>query len=215
MFLSFGLFYFFATLAVLSSFFVIFTKNPVFSVLFLIFSFTNVSCLLFLLNFEFLPVSFLVIYVGAIAVLFLFVLMMLNIKLAELQKSYYNFIPISIIFFFVFIVEFLFIFRTEFLFINNATVTVLDFLAESTDVSMKYLIFVDFFGHFSNLKIVAIAIFTDYIYSFMIVSYVLLLAMVSAIVLTIQKSFVSKSQNIYSQILTNYNVSIVNYNASL
>jgi NADH-quinone oxidoreductase subunit J len=213
MFLSFGLFYFFSTLAVLSSFFVIFTKNPVFSVLFLIFSFTNVSCILFLLNFEFLPVSFLVIYVGAIAVLFLFVLMMLNIKLAELQKSYFNFIPISVIFCFIFIVEFLFIFRTEFLFINNSTAVVLSFLSEIVDVSMKYLVFVDFFGYFSNLKTVAIAIFTDYLFSFMVISYVLLLAMVSAIVLTIQKTFVSKSQNVYSQILTNYNVSIVNYSS--
>jgi len=190
---------------------VVFTKNPVFSVLFLIFSFTNVSCLLFLLNFEFLPVSFLVIYVGAIAVLFLFVLMMLNIKLAELQKSYYNFIPISIIFCLVFIGEFLFVFRTEFLFFNNGTVPALNLLSEIMDISVNYAFYIDYFGHFSNLKVVAIAIFTDYIFSFMIVSYVLLLAMVSAIVLTIQKSFVSKSQNVYSQILTSYNAAVINY----
>ena len=57
--ISCGLFYFFSSLSILSSFFVITTKNPVFSILFLILSFVNVSCLLFLLNFEFLPISYL------------------------------------------------------------------------------------------------------------------------------------------------------------
>jgi NADH-quinone oxidoreductase subunit J len=88
MLISYYFFYLFSGFAVLSAFFVIFSKNPVFSVLFLIFTFTNVSCLLFLFNFEFLPVIFLIVYVGAIAVLFLFVLMMLNIKYAELQENY-------------------------------------------------------------------------------------------------------------------------------
>ena len=96
MLISLGLFYIISSFSILSSFFVIISKNPIFSVLFLILSFTNVSCLFFLFNFEFLPISFLIVYVGAIAVLFLFVLMMLNIKLAELQESYNNFWAISI-----------------------------------------------------------------------------------------------------------------------
>jgi NADH-quinone oxidoreductase subunit J len=107
MFISFGLFYLFAAFSILCSLFVITTKNPVFSILFLVLSFCNVSGLLFLFNFEFLPIAFLVIYVGAIAVLFLFVLMMLNIKLAELKENYFGFLPISIILSFVFIVELL------------------------------------------------------------------------------------------------------------
>jgi len=73
--------------------------------LFLILSFTNVSCLLFLFNLEFLPISFLVIYVGAIAVLFLFVLMMLNIKLAELQRNISGFLPFALLLGFTFIIE--------------------------------------------------------------------------------------------------------------
>ena len=84
MFIKYNLFICFCAFCLISSIFVIWTKNPIFSVLFLIFSFFNVSALLLLFNFEFLPITFLVVYVGAVAVLFLFVLMMLNIKLAEL-----------------------------------------------------------------------------------------------------------------------------------
>jgi NADH:ubiquinone oxidoreductase subunit 6 (subunit J) len=80
-------------------------------VLFLIFSFFNVAAVLFLFNFEFLPIAFLVIYVGAVAVLFLFVLMMLNIKLAELLETYYNVVPIGVIFGILFVYQLLFLLR--------------------------------------------------------------------------------------------------------
>jgi NADH-quinone oxidoreductase subunit J len=116
MLISFSLFYLFSSFAILSSLFVIFTKNPVFSILFLISTFVNVSCLLFLFNFEFLPIAFLIIYVGAIAVLFLFVLMMLNIKLAELQGNFSTLLPVAGILGLIFLLEFLFLFRVEFVF---------------------------------------------------------------------------------------------------
>jgi NADH-quinone oxidoreductase subunit J len=112
--MSLALFYIFSSLAILSSFMVILSKNPVYSVLFLILSFCNVSSLLFLLQLEFLPISFLVIYVGAIAVLFLFVMMMLNIKLAELKDDSFHYIPIALLFALAFIFELLILFRSEF-----------------------------------------------------------------------------------------------------
>ena len=71
------LFYFYATMALYSSLMVIGVKNPVHSVLFLILSFISVSCLLFLLRIEFLSLLFIIIYVGAIGVLFLFVVIFL------------------------------------------------------------------------------------------------------------------------------------------
>ena len=131
--------------SVISSFFVITTKNPVFSILFLIFSFTNVSCLLFLFNFEFLPISFLIIYVGAVAVLFLFVLMMLNIKLAELQESYSNYIPVSIVFGLIFVVELLFLLRSEFVFLDIFNENSIYFLSELTEMNNTKLLFTYFF----------------------------------------------------------------------
>ena len=81
------LFYFFASLALVSGIMVIQARNPVHSVLFLILVFFNSAGLLILLGLEFFAMIFLVVYVGAIAVLFLFVVMMLNIKLAEISEK--------------------------------------------------------------------------------------------------------------------------------
>jgi len=211
MLISFSLFYLFSSFAILSSLFVIFTKNPVFSILFLISTFANVSCLLFLFNFEFLPISFLVIYVGAIAVLFLFVLMMLNIKLAELQGNYSTLLPLAGIFGFIFLIEFLFLFRAEFVFLNNLNSVSTAFLSDVLNISTFKTSFSALFGVHSNMKTIATAIFADYLFCFIIAGYVLLLAMVAAIILTIQKTFVSKSQNIYTQLMADYQKSIVNY----
>jgi NADH-quinone oxidoreductase subunit J len=211
MLISFSLFYTFSSFAILSSLFVIFTKNPVFSILFLIFTFTNVSCVLFLFNFEFLPISFLVIYVGAIAVLFLFVLMMLNIKLAELQETYSTLVPIAFIFSGVLLFELLFLFQIEFTFLNNFNEESTLFLSEFLNMSAYNFDFNNILGVHPNIKTLASAIFSDYLYAFLISAYVLLLAMIAAIVLTIKKSFVSKTQNIYVQVMADFNRTLVHY----
>jgi len=83
-FLSFCIF---SSLSLITSILVILAKNPVFSALFLVLSFCNVSAILLLLSIEFLPIMFLVVYVGAIAVLFLFVIMMLSITQSELRRD--------------------------------------------------------------------------------------------------------------------------------
>ena len=113
--LFFGFFCLFSSLALLSAVLVIASKNPVYSVLFLILSFCNVSSLLFLLNLEFLPITFLVVYVGAIAVLFLFVIMMLNIKITEMKSENVPFIPIATLLAVVFTLEIFVLIRLEFL----------------------------------------------------------------------------------------------------
>lgn len=212
MLISYYFFYLFSGFAVLSAFFVIFSKNPVFSVLFLIFTFTNVSCLLFLFNFEFLPVIFLIVYVGAIAVLFLFVLMMLNIKYAELQENYWVLFPVIAVFSFVFLVEFMFFSRAEFFPLHFSGDFSFSFLFDLLNISAINIKFSALFGVQNNLKALAIALFTDYLFAFLLASFLLLLAMVAAIILTIYKSFVTKSQNIYGQIMANYDKSIVSYN---
>lgn len=106
--------YVFSCFAIVSSCCVIFSKNPVYSVLFLILAFLNVSALLFLLQLEFLPVVFLMVYVGAVAVLLLFVIMMLNIKLAELKARDTHYAPVAILFFLLFSVELTLLVRSEF-----------------------------------------------------------------------------------------------------
>lgn len=82
------LLYLFSSLAVLSASMVIISKNPIHSVIFLILAFCNATGLLLLLQIDFIAMMFLIIYVGAIAVLFLFVVMMLNIKINELSENW-------------------------------------------------------------------------------------------------------------------------------
>jgi NADH-quinone oxidoreductase subunit J len=206
-----SLFIIFSSTCLLSAFFVVFSKNPIFSILFLILCFCNVSSILFLFNFEFLPISFLVIYVGAIAVLFLFILMMINIKLAELNENQTNFLPIIMLFCFVFLFELLMLFRLEFttikLYDESSKVFLTEFLINfGLNFDFMNLIF-----KYSNLKMAASALFNNYLYCFFLAGVILLLAMVGTIILTLQKQFISKTQNVYAQILKDYTNSIIHY----
>jgi len=76
---------------------VIFSRNPVYSVLFLVLTFVNVSSLLFFLELEYLPLVFIVVYVGALAVLFIFVMMMLNIRISDLKENNEQLLPVIFI----------------------------------------------------------------------------------------------------------------------
>jgi len=105
---------FFSLLFVFTAISVILSKNPVYSVLSLIACFFNATSLLFILGIEFVPVSFIVIYVGAIAVLFLFVLMMLNLKASELNQNNSLIMPILVILFFAFFIQYFLLFNNDF-----------------------------------------------------------------------------------------------------
>ena len=107
------LFYFFCFFVLFSAFMVIRAKNPAYSVLFLILVFCNSAGLLLLLNLDFFALIFLIVYVGAIAVLFLFVVMMLNIKLTEVHESIFHYLPIGGFVGFIFFLEFYFLFNQE------------------------------------------------------------------------------------------------------
>jgi NADH-quinone oxidoreductase subunit J len=135
----------------------------------------------------------------------------LNIKLAELQEDYYSFVPISLLFGCVLTVELVFLFESEYTTLNIYNESSQIFLTEFLETSTKKLMFTTSFGASSNLETIAVSIFNDNLFSFIIAGYVLLLALIAAIILTIQKTFVSKTQNVYSQILADYNNTIVNY----
>ena len=87
----------FCLLALFCSFMVIASKNPIHSILYLILVFCNVTFVLILLGIEFIAITFLIVYVGAIAVLFLFVVMMLNIKIIELDEVFWRYIPAGLL----------------------------------------------------------------------------------------------------------------------
>jgi len=115
-----SLFYFFSSLALLSGVMVIRAKNPVHSVLFLILVFCNAAGLLILLDLDFFAMIFLVVYVGAIAVLFLFVVMMLNIKMSEVNENILRYLPVGGLIGIIFLFEI-------FLVIDNDLIPVLNF----------------------------------------------------------------------------------------
>jgi NADH-quinone oxidoreductase subunit J len=103
------LFYIFSAIAIISGSMVISARNPIHSVLFLVLVFCNAAGLLILLETEFLAMLFLVVYVGAIAVLFLFVVMMLNVRITELNESILRYIPIGGIILLIFLFEILYV----------------------------------------------------------------------------------------------------------
>lgn len=184
--ISYNLFLFFSVLSVISGLMVIISKNAVHSILFLILVFFNVSGILLLLDFEFLAIIFLIIYVGAIAVLFLFVVMMLNIRVLELTESFFRYLPISLII--------MIIFFFEIFYLNSSF----------SNISLNYsnLQFSDwsnFLNFLENIKVLSSILFVFDFYLFILSGLILLLALVSAIALTYTFSYSNKRQLIYKQ----------------
>src|SRR3982751_2801672 len=100
-------FYFFATILIASAVMVIAARNPVHSVLYLILAFVNASGLFVLMGAEFLGMMLIVVYVGAVAVLFLFVIMMLDVDFVELREGFLEYLPIGLVIGGIFLVELL------------------------------------------------------------------------------------------------------------
>ena len=211
MLIYFILFYCFSALAILSSCLVVLSSNTVFSALFLVFSFCNVSCLIFLLHFDFLPITFLIVYVGAIAVLFLFVLMMLNIKLADLKYERLNYIPLVSVFALIFITETCMFLYSDYTSLTSTSVYQVYFLADFTQLNLFDSNFMSVFSSSTNMASLAQLLFNDFYTHFLIAGMILLLAMIAAIVSTLNKRFIAKSQIVYNQVLRSFDSSIVHF----
>jgi NADH-ubiquinone oxidoreductase chain 6 len=154
---------------------------------------------LFLFDFDFLPISILLVYVGAIAVLFIFVLMMLNIKLSELKGINVFFWPASIFCFFFLFFEIISIFRFKFDVLElTQDYMIFHFFDLLNFCSLNFLFFDSFFFS-SNVKTLALAFFSSYLFGFILVAFTLLLAMISTILLSLDKRFIIHKQNVYLQ----------------
>jgi len=163
------LFYTFALLSFISAVMVIASKNPVHSVLFLILVFLNAAGFLLLLQVEFLALLFLIVYVGAIAVLFLFVVMMLNIKILDENISRY--LPIGGLIVLMFMSEILLIVRGDLV----SSVGSVDFQIGNWSGNIAAL---------HNIEVIGLLLYTHYFALFLVASMILLVAMIGAIVLT-------------------------------
>lgn len=177
-------FYFFSFLIISSSILVIFSNNAVHSVLFLIFTFFNSAILFLLMNAEFLAMTIVIVYVGAIAVLFLFVVMMLNISESEIKEGFLKYFPFGLILIAIFITELFLIFN-----FNNFPVP------ENVKIDINEIDLIEV----SNTKLIGLFLYTDYFIIFQISGFILLLAMIGAIVLAKSDENKIKSTSSISQ----------------
>ena len=175
-------FYLFAGVTVASAFMVVTSRNPVHSVLFLILAFVNAAGLFLLLGAEFLAMLLIVVYVGAVAVLFLFVVMMLDVDFAEFRQGFQNYLPLGALIGLIFAVELLLV----------VGAWVIDPQIVRTPVAAIP-------ATISNTEAIGRVLYTQYIYYFQAAGLVLLVAMIGAIVLTLRERPGVKRQDIPTQ----------------
>jgi hypothetical protein len=254
------LFYFFSSLALASAILVIRARNPVHSVLFLILVFCNAAGLLILQNLDFFAMIFLVVYVGAIAVLFLFVVMMLHIKVAEIHENVLRYLPVGGFIGLIFVFEVLLVVENDLIpyagwhsgifSLTTAEsisylVSGLPFLLDPTRSFREYIHdFQTFFSFGSsgeaslsvnelcssemmkkvsevfaqasytewtrvleqttNVEAIGQVLYTYYAYFFIVASLILLIAMMGAIALTLQRTNQVRRQEVFEQNLREY-----------
>ena len=176
------IFYFFSFVVIASSVMVISSKNTVHAVFFLILDFVSVACLFIMLGAEFLGMITLIVYVGAVAVLFLFVVMMININFSELKTGFLDYLPFGMLIGVVIFIELVMMisawkYKAEFIVAKKIA---------------KPLV--------SNTESIGMILYTDYILFFQISGLILLVAMIGAIVLTFRRKDSLRRQDITSQV---------------
>ena len=178
-------FYVFAFVAIASAVMVISSRNPVHAVLFLILAFFNAAGLFVLVGAEFLAMILVLVYVGAVAVLFLFVVMMLDINYAEMRQGFLQYLPIGGMIGLILFVELALVVGTW-----------------ATDPEIEAVAGVPLPApeEVHNTKAIGNVLYTDYIYLFQAAGLVLLVAMVGAIVLTLRQREGVRRQSIAGQI---------------
>ena len=185
-------FYVFSLVAVLSALMVISARNPVHSVLFLILSFVNASGLFVLLGAEFLAMILVVVYVGAVAVLFLFVVMMLDINFVKLREGFLQYLPFGALLGIVLIIELGILFLTK----------------SFSENSLSKFVELPIMNEVENTKLIGQVLYTNYFYLFQISGLILLVAMVGSITLTLRDRGQVKRQDISQQNYINANNAI-------
>ena len=190
-------FFFFSNSLLISALMVIIVQNSVYSVLFLVLSFISATGLLCLLECEFIALIFIIIYVGAIAILFLFVVMMLNLKSKFITKDFLKYFPIGSIIGLIFLVE--------------IAAVCLKFFK-----SNPYGIFSDFYLNdytnwyeksdlFTELESIGQILYTYYVFQFLIAGFILLLSVVGSVVLSLQMTSTdTKTQLVFKQVSRSY-----------
>lgn len=176
-------FYVFAVLTVFSGMGVITSRNPINAALFLVLAFCSSAGIWMLLEAEFLAITLVLVYVGAVMVLFLFVVMMLDINLVRLREGFWRWFPFGAVIAGVMVFEMIWVLG-----------------AQETAATAAPVIHA---ADYSNTKELGRLIYTDYVYPFEIAAVILLVAMVAAIALTLRRRQGVKSQNVAAQLKAN------------
>jgi len=176
-------FYLFAGICVASAFMVIAARNPVHSVLYLILAFVNAAGLFVMMGAEFLAMILIVVYVGAVAVLFLFVVMMLDVDFAELKQGALQYLPIGALVGAIFLAELLLVVG-----------------AWAIGPGVPRAITSPIPPNIANTEAIGLVLYTKYVYFFELSGMVLLVAMVGAILLTLQHKTRVRRQSITDQV---------------
>lgn len=179
------MFYILATVLVGSAVMVVFSKNPVHSVLFLILAFFNAAGLFVLLGAEFVAMILVIVYVGAVAVMFLFVVMMLDINFTELRKGVQDYLPIGLLIGFILLVE---------MAVIAGGWSMTDGIATTITTPTPLA------SEVHNTEAIGRVLYTDNIFLFQLAGLILLVAMIGAIVLTHRQRPGVKKQNIGDQV---------------
>ena len=170
------IFYFFAAILVFAAFRVITARNPVHSAMYLVLAFFTSAALWIMLEAEFLAITLVLVYVGAVMVLFLFVVMMLDINLTPLREGFIKYLPVGAIVAILIVIE-------------MAIVLTGNFGADQVSEPERHGV------EYSNTEAIGNVLYTDYLYPFEIAAVILLVAMVAAISLTMRKRPDTKTQN--------------------
>ena len=176
------IFYIFGAMLLLSATMVVVIKNPIHAALFLVLSFFSSAAVWLLLNAEFLAIALVLVYVGAVMVLFLFVVMMLDINLATLREGFARYFPLGIVIALLMVIA-------------MGMVVGSDYFSSDTYKQMSIS------TTQSNTKLLGLAIYTDYLYQFEIAGAILLVAIIAAISLSMSKSKITKSTHPNEQVL--------------
>ena len=187
MLLQIIVFYIFAVVAVASGVMVVTARNPVHSVLFLILAFFNSAGLFVLMGAEFLAMILVIVYVGAVAVLFLFVVMMLDIDFAELRGGFMRYLPVGALIGFILLAELLLIFGSWIIAPGVASIEAAPLPANAATA-------------LTNTRALGDVLYTRYILAFQAAGLILLVAMIGAIVLTLRRRVGVRRQRVVEQL---------------
>ena len=177
------IFYLFAGLLVLSATMVVIARNPVHSALFLVLAFFCSAAIWLLLQAEFLAIVLILVYVGAVMVLFLFVVMMLDINLTPLREGFARFLPVGLVVAVLMVVAMGVVIKNVFIDVDNGSSGLVQQGAE-----------------YNNSVELGRVLFTEYLYPFEIAGAILLVAIIAAISLTLRKGRSKKTQDPANQV---------------